>query len=1155
MNLSGLLSQMEGAPSLARLRQALGHAPLRLTIGLPDAAKAAVLAALARASDEPLLAVVAREDRAEALIEELSAWLGDARPVLPFPQRDVLPYERLAPDPEAVRQRLEAISLLTGGSRPIVIASVMALAQRTLSPRELADSTRLLRPGARLDPGRFLAQLVALGYAGESLVERAGQASHRGGIIDVFPPQAEAPVRIELVGREIESLRRFDPESQRSLGPAEEVALGPAQEAMFAPDAESAAGDPLGRLDLSRCSPEARQRFQDELSHLASGTGFAGVHFYVPFLAHATLLDHLPPRAAVIVDEEGDAAAALEETEREAEAVRREMEERGEIPRGLPLPQAAWREVRAALERRPLLLRLSRWASGEEPSSVRLPFSPVAAYGGQLRRLVSETASGLRQGQSLAVVSQQAQRLSELFREEGADVAVTERPAAVRGLTLVQGSLPAGWRLSEDGVDLALVTDTEVFGFVKQRRRTPRRGVNREAFLSELSPGDYVVHVDHGIARFAGLVRKAVDEHEREYLELHYAEGDKLFVPTDQLDRVSRYVGPSEHEPRLTRLGSGDWQRAKRRVRQAVQALARDLLTLYAAREVLPGHAFTDDAPWQAELEASFPYVETADQVAAIADVKRDMERPRPMDRLVCGDVGYGKTEVAIRAAFKAVMAGRQVALLVPTTVLAQQHYQTFQERLSAFPLRVEMLSRFRSDSEQRQVVEGLGEGTVDVVIGTHRLLQKDVQIKDLGLVVIDEEQRFGVAHKEHLKQMRRDVDVLTLSATPIPRTLYMALGGIRDMSTMETPPEERLPIRTYVSEFDERLVREATLRELERGGQVYFVHNRVQSIEMIARKVEEIVPEASVGIGHGQMPEQELARVMQEFVRGRIDVLVCTTIIESGLDIPNVNTIIVNQADKLGLGQLYQLRGRVGRGAHRAYAYLMYDRKGRLTEQAQKRLQTIFEATELGAGFQIALRDLEIRGAGNLLGPEQSGYMAAVGFDVYCRLLAESVERLRAMREGETPPPTKDGPQVTIDLPLSAHLPHSYIPDLNQRLALYQRVSDAADPRELESLGEEMVDRFGEPPSVARNLLFVVLLRILAARTGVQAISTEHGQVVVRLKEGSLVPKESLEPAAPKGVHVGRTLLRVDLSEGWRSRLRQALEGLAEATLSEVYP
>jgi transcription-repair coupling factor (superfamily II helicase) len=1149
MDLSGLLQGIERAPSFSRLREAVtaeraqtgGRLP-GLVIGVGDAAKAAAIAVLARAAEGPLIVVVPREDRAEALLEELSAWLGEDAPLVPFPQRDSLPYERLAPDPEAVRDRLTAVSRLAAGGRCVVVASAMALAQGTLSPAELAASAGVLKPGDRLEPDGFLARLSALGYSIEPLVERPGQASRRGGIVDVFPPQAEAPLRIELLGREVESLRRFDPASQRSVGPVDSAPLGPAREALLA-----AVGDGLAALDLSGLSGEARERFGEELALLHAGAGFPADYFYVPFLARATLLDHLPAGAAVVIDEESEAAAALEEAEREAEAVRRELEERGELPRGLPLPQRPWRELREALGRR-APLRLSRWASGEEAGQLALPFSPAAAYGGQLRRLVSESVSALRESVSIVIVSQQAQRLGELFDEQGVSTRVTAAPPPRAGLALVQGALPAGWRLVEDGLDLTLITDAEVFGFAKQRRRQPRKGISRQAFLAELSAGDYVVHIDHGIARFAGLVRMAVDDVEREYLELHYAEGDKLFVPTDQVDRVSRYAGPSEHEPRLTRLGSGDWQRAKRRVRQAVQALAQDLLSLYATRELLPGHAFNTDTPWQAELEASFPYVETADQLAAIAEVKHDMERPRPMDRLVCGDVGYGKTEVAIRAAFKTVMDGRQAALLVPTTVLAQQHYQTFMERLGAFPARLEMLSRFRSDAEQREVVDGLKNGTVDVVIGTHRLLQKDVQFKDLGLVIIDEEQRFGVAHKEHLKQMRREVDVLTLTATPIPRTLYMALGGIRDMSTMETPPEERLPVKTYVSEFDDRLVREAVLREVERGGQVYFVHNRVHNIVMVADRVRDIVPEASVGIAHGQMPEHDLETAMLEFVQGQIDVLVCTTIIESGLDIPNVNTIIVNQADKLGLGQLYQLRGRVGRGAHRAYAYLLYDRKGRLTEQAKKRLQTIFEATELGAGFQIALRDLEIRGAGNLLGPEQSGYMAAVGFDLYCRLLAEAAERMRAMRKGETPPPPSEGPEVTIELPLSAHLPQSYVPDLNQRLALYQRMSDAREPQEVESIGQELVDRFGEPPPPVRSLLYVILVRVLAAQAGVQAVATEGGRVVLKLKEGFLVPREALEPRAPRGVHLGRTLVRVELGEGWRTRLREILESLAAA-------
>ncbi|MGD0766181.1 MAG: transcription-repair coupling factor, partial [Dehalococcoidia bacterium] len=582
--------------------------------------------------------------------------------------------------------------------------------------------------------------------------------------------------------------------------------------------------------------------------------------------------------------------------------------------------------------------------------------------------------------------------------------------------------------------------------------------------------------------------------------------------------------------------------------------LARELLALYASRHVLGGHAFTPDTPWQHELEAAFPYVETPDQTTAMQEVKADMQSARPMDRLVCGDVGYGKTEIAIRAAFKTVMEGMQVAMLVPTTVLAQQHYQTFCERLAGFPVRIEMLSRFRSGKEQQQVVSDLKLGTVDVVIGTHRLLQRDVQLQDLGLVIIDEEQRFGVAHKERLKQMRQQVDVLTLSATPIPRTLHMALGGIRDMSVMDTPPEERLPIKTYVLEQDDHIIRDAILRELERKGQVYFVHNRVFNIESVAQKLRTLVPEAEIAVAHGQMPEDQLEHEMVQFVKGRVDVLVCTTIIESGLDIPNVNTIIINQAHRLGLAQLYQLRGRVGRGASRAYAYLLYDRHRSLTEPAQKRLQAIFEATELGAGFQIALRDLEIRGAGNLLGAEQSGHIGAVGFDLYTRLLADAVERLKALERGEKPPvPSTAQPPLTIDLPLAAHIPEAYAPDLNLRLALYQRMARVQNVPEVEELTQEMRDRFGPLPEPVQTLLYVVRLRALAREASVQSIQGEDGQVVVRMAGGQRLPQERLRRQAPEGTWIGPTSLRLSrtrLGEHWRGALLAVMEGLAaEAT------
>jgi transcription-repair coupling factor (superfamily II helicase) len=1166
MNLSGLLPLIQSmtalAPVLARLRRPAAAGP-PLVLGLPDTAKAATLATLAQGLAAPLLVLAARPDRARALAEELAVWLGDESRVVLFPERDALPYERLVPDPEAVSHRLRVVSLLAEEAEaapsaslragPIVVASAQAAAQRTLAPAELAQARETVAVGSRLEPESFLRRLSASGgYRFLPLVEEAGQASRRGGIIDVFPPTADLPLRIELVGDRVESLRRFDPASQRSVARVESEAVGPAREVILPP----VGLDELRRgLDFARCSPDVSGRFHEELSTLEAGGAFIGDSFYVPFLAQGTLFDFLPLEAVLVCDQPSELAAALDELEAQALEVRAELEQKGELPPGLPLPHLAWREVAPRLDEHPRRTDLSRWATGEEEGSIRLPFEPAPAYGGRLRNVVSEAVEGRRSGRRFVIVSQQAARLADLFAEQdvsaGPSAALTEPPPA-GSVAVVQGSLPGGWLLAAEGQELLFLTDTEVFGFTKQRRALPRRGIDRGAFLAELKPGDFVVHVEHGIARFAGMARKAIEGHEREYLELHYAEGDRLFVPIDQLHRVSRYVGPGEHVPTLTRLGSQEWARTKERVRRAVADLARELLALYAAREVLSGHAFSPDSPWQLELEASFPYVETPDQLLAIRQVKQDMEQPRPMDRLVCGDVGYGKTEVAIRAAFKAVLDGMQVAMLVPTTVLAQQHFQTLSERLAAFPLRVEMLSRFRSEAEQRRVLADLADGAVDIVIGTHRLIQKDVQFKNLGLAIIDEEQRFGVAHKEHLKQMRREVDVLTLSATPIPRTLYMSLGGIRDMSTMDTPPEERLAIKTYVAEFDERLIREAILREVDRGGQVYFVHNRVQSIDSVARRLREVVPEAEIAVAHGQMPEQMLEQVMLDFVRGRVDVLACTTIIESGLDIPNVNTIIINQADKLGLAQLYQLRGRVGRGAQLAYAYLLYDRRGRLTETAQRRLQTIFEATELGAGFQIALRDLEIRGAGNLLGAEQSGHMAAVGFDLYCQMLAEAVEGLRAVKEGLPPPPPREGPEVTIDLPLSAHLPESYVPDLNLRLALYQRMAQMESVEQVEELARELRDRFQAPPPLARNLLYVVRLRVLAMQAGVESISSEDGQIVVRLKEGRQLPAESaFGGRLPEGAHVGRTQLRLErrrLGPAWPQALQRVLEELAGA-------
>ena len=714
-------------------------------------------------------------------------------------------------------------------------------------------------------------------------------------------------------------------------------------------------------------------------------------------------------------------------------------------------------------------------------------------------------------------------------------------------ITVLQGSLDGGWLLDDR---LTLITDVELFGFVKQPRAGRKRPVPRQWFLPQLAPGDYVVHIDHGIARFHGLVRMSSDGMDREYLVLEYAAGDRLYVPTERMDRVSRYIGAGDQSPHLSRLRTPEWQRTKKRVKESVAEIARELLELYAAREVAPGFAFSADSIWQQELEASFPYMETPDQVEAIMTVKEDMEKAKPMDRLICGDVGYGKTEIALRAAFKAVMNNKQVAILVPTTVLAQQHFITFTERLQTFPLKIEMLSRFCPPEKEKEILGGLGNGTVDICVGTHRLLQKDITFKDLGLVIIDEEQQFGVVQKEKLRQIRKEVDTLALSATPIPRTLHMSLTGIRDMSIVETPPEERLSVRTYVGAYDETLVRQVVLRELERNGQVFFVHNRVQSIAWAASKLQDLVPEARTAIAHGQMPEEQLEKVMTDFIAGNYDVLVTTTIIQLGLDMPNVNTLIIDRADRFGLAQLYQLRGRVGRGINQAYAYFFFDEKRQLTPQAYKRLRTIFEATELGSGFGIAMKDLEIRGAGNLLGVRQSGHISALGFDLYCQLLAEAVEELKAKQTGEARKgvllgETKELPSVV--LPLDARIPEEYVPNLNTRLSLYSRLARVDHVEEIGDMVRELKDRFGTLPHPAGNLLYIVKIKVLAARAGISSVFIQGKQIVLKPQEGAIesVAKQCLSKDYGAAVKVGTAQIKLDtrlLGDRWKVILEDIL-------------
>jgi len=1153
-------------PSYHNLLEELRQESGEQRVVVLEAAKPYLLACLWEELNLPMLVLTSSAERAKRLQDQFLTWCGSDAPIQLFPEPDALPHERLAADAAIIQGRLRGLSsLCQEPSHPPIVASARAAVQKTVPPAAFASVGHILRVGARVDLELLLRQWMRMGYQMEKAVETPGSASRRGGIIDIYSPNNDLPARIELFGDEIESLRFFDPTSQRSLRLTESVAVVPAKEVLVQEFTAADLEEILDRLGLSTCSVETREKITHELALLLAGQAFDGSEFYVPLFHSATILDYLPQKALLVLDEPAELETAVRDLDSQAKELRQAQIQRGELPENFPAPYLAWSALTPSFHKVYKRLALNRWGADEQIASHRyhvMNFSLAPTYGGRLRTLLREAQSLRRDDHQVIIVSQQAKRLSALLQDE--DIFASPQTDIVKppppgSLTLVQGSLAEGW-ITKGGADtmeeqanspenntpaVTLLTDAEIFGFSKQRRTVRRRAVRREEFLSDLVVGDYVVHIEHGIAHFAGLTKLTLDGGEREYLLLEYAAGDKLYVPTDQVDRVSHYIGPGGYVPTLSRLGTQEWARTKQRVRESMGSIAQELLALYSAREAASGFAFSADSVWQQELEASFPYVETPDQLKAVQEVKQDMEKPKPMDRLLCGDVGYGKTEVALRAAFKAVMDGKQVAVLVPTTVLAQQHFTTFSQRLGAFPIRLELLSRFRSEKEQHAVSEGLANGSVDICIGTHRLLQKDVVFKNLGLVIIDEEQRFGVAHKERLKQMRKEVDVLILSATPIPRTLHMSLIDVRDMSTMETPPEERLPIKTYVAEYDERLIREAILRELDRNGQVFFVHNRVQSISYIANRLMRLVPEAEITVAHGQMPEEVLESVMLDFWEGKGDVLVCTTIIEAGLDMPNVNTLIVNEADKLGLAQLYQLRGRVGRGSNRAYAYFLYNKGKRLTQAAQRRLETIFEATELGAGFRIAMKDLEIRGAGNLLGAEQSGHIGAVGFELYCRMLAEAVEKLRAaevedgLRRAELPTPSP-----TIDMPLSAHIPADYVADESSRLALYQRLAKLASLEEVEEMTQELRDRFGEPLSPVRNLLYLLKIKVLAIRAGVLSIFSEGSQIVVRA--GGEINKSILQQALGEKVRVGLSQVRLDkkrLGGKWQEVLAQLLE------------
>ncbi|HEX7490742.1 MAG TPA: transcription-repair coupling factor [Candidatus Limnocylindrales bacterium] len=1150
-----LPSLLHASGAFGTLRTRLGAEDAALPVGgrhaslaaVPHGAKSYLAAAMAIGNTprERLVWIARDAEIGDRVAEELQAWLGDTEAVVVLEPRTALAYERSELVRDETAARVAALAAWRSGRASVLVASVQALLQHTLDPEELPAEPRRLRVGARVRQDQLLHDLLALGYDPVQEVAGRGEFCRRGGLVDVFPSAAPLPIRIELFGDEIDSMRVFDPTDQRSLRPIEEVVLLPASEFLV-----PAGGLAEIRSRVSRLPGRAKlpDRLVADLSRFEegvhAGTGELGAHsghehdvgavaraletgdaaeVWAAVLCPATALDHVPAGTLLVLDEPADIADSADFLWRQAQERRTELVAGGDLPGEWPDAYLSPRDWKSRLLKgRTLELTWESEAAAPTGGGTpmgdlfgwREPSLPTARTG----RLAEAVQGWAAEGSRVVLASDQAPRLSELLQEQGLPTGVVDRivdapPPGTR--TLIGRSLNGGFTDGPDG--LTLITDRELFGSVRVRRPKALRRVVPRDVLERLVQGDLVVHVDHGIARYERMLRRGAEGDERDYLELSFNGTDKIFLPVEQINRISRYSGGEN--PALSKLGGVEWLRTKQRVRKAVTDLARELLEIYAARASAPGFAYPADTPWQQELEMSFPYEETLDQLRAVAEVKIDMEAGRPMDRLVVGDVGYGKTEVALRGIFKAIQGGKQVAVLVPTTVLAAQHYSTFSQRFAAYPVTVRLLSRFVPTKDQDITVEGLAAGSVDLVIGTHRLLSKDVRFRDLGMVVVDEEQRFGVAAKERLKKLRREVDVLTLSATPIPRTLNLALAGVRDLSLIETPPEDRLPIQTRVAEASTGLVRDAILRELDRGGQVFFVHNRVETIEAQAEQLRQLLPGTRIGVGHGQMPEGHLEKVMIAFAEGETEVLVCTTIIESGLDIPNANTIIIDRADTLGLAQLYQLRGRVGRSSRRAYAYLLYRRREKLTDIARKRLQAIFNASELGAGFQIALSDLEIRGAGNILGAEQHGHVAAVGFDLYTRLLAEAVEEQKADFEGR--PAEIERPGATVDLPVDAHLPDNYVPETSQKLELYRRLGRVKTTGELAAFRQELVDRFGALPAPVLRLLEVVELRMRAETAGIVSISREEGELVVRL--GTLSRSAAMRALAPMGRDVVR--------------------------------
>ena len=1158
-----IFAEVELLPAFTRaashLRESAGR--IRVT-GLSPAARALIVVLLRRTVERPFVLVVADNRAAEELLPVLRAFCeltGAADPdsVVSLPARDVLPFQNLSPHPEIQEERATALWKIATGRAAIVVSPVTATTILLRPPEYYADLARVLRRGETFDLEKLLEHLNTVGYSSTDVVEMPGQYAARGGILDVYSPESDRPVRVEFFGDEIESMRKFDPASQRSSNPVDEALLLPLTET---PVTEELLGSINARLSGKRItgSPEAVEQAMRD-----SGAGvFPGWEFYAPVAGADRSVFGLLPDARVILDEPEALALELDKVWARIE----EAHERSEVgnlvrPADLYLTPESWREKTAALAGADLeYLALAR----EGETEAAFLSQPATRFHGAVPAMIEEVQKMVGGGTQVVLAvpnTGEVERLADMFTEYNASYRLGSRTRSgesyadetsyfagdVLTTTLLKAYLPDGFVLPE--AHLAIFGARDLFDESDLVAARPQRSKSKvSAFLSDfrdLQVGDYVVHVEHGIGQYHGLKEINQGDGVAEFMVLEYADAARLYVPLTRLDLVQKYRSAEGAKPVLNHLGSQAWGKTKARVRKAMKDMTDELVKLYAQRQAARGHVFPADTEWMKEFEDSFEYNETGDQAQAIADVKRDMESQLPMDRLLCGDVGYGKTEVAMRAAFKALSDNKQVAVLAPTTVLAFQHYETFKQRFAPFPLTVEMISRFRTPKQVKEILGRVAVGKVDILIGTHRLLSKDVIFADLGLLVVDEEQRFGVRHKERIKQMRTSVDVLTMSATPIPRTLHMSMVGLRDMSVIETPPKDRMAIQTVVANWDEKLIQSAIEQELDRGGQVYFVHNRIDTIWEIAAKIQTMAPKARVAVGHGQMGEGELEKVMLKFMHHEADILVSTTIIENGLDIPLCNTILINRADRLGLSELYQLRGRVGRSNRRAYAYLLLPSEIELTPIARRRLAALKEFSDLGAGFKIAALDLELRGAGNLLGGEQSGHIEAVGFELYTQMLERAVREMKGEAGVEVT-------EIQLNLGLNIRIPSDYIKEENQRLRMYKRVAGVETESQLHDVRSELIDRYGETPRAVRNLLEYAALKLQAMRVGANAIERKREFVSIKFSQTAAIDAEKLARfvASQKGTQFTpdgtlKFTIKIDSAEGILQTLRDLLEEL----------